>query len=127
MHLLVNVLGRGGIDRAIREKDREQAWPQQDRHAQRGQRRLGVERPHGAIGHHRAACPHFESATLAAQPEQQAQPQQQVPESVVQEVAHTMKPKTHNKACETKVTEDQLEAQMKAAFLAFDTVSGLQL
>ena len=44
-------------------------------------------------------------------------------QTVVQEVAHTMKPKTHNKEASHKVTEAELEEQMKAAFAAFDTVS----
>eukprot|EP01044_Picomonas_judraskeda_P019746 COSAG03_NODE_4230_length_1629_cov_17.833987_2_plen_127_part_00 len=44
-------------------------------------------------------------------------------QTIVQEVAHTMKPKTHHKEASHKVTEAELEAQMKAAFAAFDTVS----
>jgi hypothetical protein len=48
-------------------------------------------------------------------------------QTIVSEVHHQIKPKSHNKQAAHKVTEEELEAQIKAAFAAFDTVSNFHV
>lgn len=43
-------------------------------------------------------------------------------QTIVSEVHQEIKPKSHNKQASHKVTEEELDAQIKAAFAAFDTV-----